>query len=300
MSQGKSWCFTLNNPTEPEKALVAALLSSDQVEYGIVGREVSSTGTPHLQGYVRFNTNKRFRVVRGLIPRAHVERARGSADQNRTYCAKAGDSDEYGTIPVGGQGHRSDLDDFIQWGETFETEKGRPPTSPEVALARPHEYLKYPRCVRLFERRAKIPDFVTGEPRAGWQDELAQELDDAADSRKIIFYVGREGGEGKTWFQQYFLTKFKEETQIMSIGKRDDIAHTVNRHTRYFFFNVPRGQMEFLSYSTLECLKDRLIFSPKYASQMKALIHTPHVVVFSNEEPDDTKLSRDRYDIRHV
>ena len=57
--------------------------------------------------------------------------------------------------------------------------------------------------------------------------------------------------------------------------------------------------MEFLRYEILEMLKDRMVFSPKYASRMKFLHRVPHVVVFSNEYPAMDKMSDDRYDI-HV
>ena len=296
--QGKSWCFTINNWTNVHQTSLRALLSDQaQVEYGIFGREVAATGTPHLQGYVRFRSNKRIRTVQRLLPGAHVSIARGTAQQNRDYCSKDSDFDEFGTLPVSQQGRRRDLEEFIAWGEAFQEEHGRPPSSPEVARERPREYLLHPRSVRLFQRRATEPELRTGTPNE-WQSELEQELDDPADDRKIVFYVDEEGGTGKTWFQQYYLTKYPGRAQVLSIGKKQDLAHMVLTHTRVFFFNVPRTQMEFLSYSLLEDLKDRMIFSPKYDSQMKKLHCVPHVIVFSNEAPDETKLSQDRYDIR--
>ena len=90
------------------------------------------------------------------------------------------------------------------------------------------------------------------------------------------------------------------ECQLLGPGKRDDLAHAVDERSRIFLFNVPRGQMEYLNYGLLEMLKDRMVLSPKYDSQMKILRHTPHVVVFSNEDPDDSKMTEDRYDITHI
>lgn len=86
----------------------------------------------------------------------------------------------------------------------------------------------------------------------------------------------------------------------MSIGKRDDLAHAIQITTRIFLVDVPRGQMEYLQYSVLEMLKNCLVFSPKYQSSMKRLIQRPHVIVFSNEEPDYSKLTEDRYDIVNI
>ena len=116
--QGRNWVFTLNNPTAEQKQAIADLCNGDTVTYAVVGREVGASGTPHLQGYIRFNTNQRFRAVRNRIRGAHVERARGTAQQNREYCTKDGDFDEYGELPPG-PGRRTDLEDFIKWGEKF-------------------------------------------------------------------------------------------------------------------------------------------------------------------------------------
>jgi hypothetical protein len=110
-----------------------------------------------------------------------------------------------------------------------------------------------------------------------------------------MFYVDDEGGKGKSWFQAWYLTKNPEKTQVLSAGKRDDIAHTIDKTKSVFFFNIPRGGMEYLQYPILEQLKDRMVFSPKYNSTMKFLTAVPHVVVFCNEHPDMNKMSLDRY-----
>lgn len=105
MSQSKYWCFTVNNYDQEkyEKVIEAC----ESATYGIVGKETGQTGTPHLQGYIIFATRKRLGQVRRIIP-GHCERAKGSPAQNKTYCSKDGDYEEFGTLP-GGQGSRTDL-----------------------------------------------------------------------------------------------------------------------------------------------------------------------------------------------
>jgi len=96
---GKNWCFTVNNPTADTEDALRALEGT--ATYLIFGREVGEQGTPHLQGYVRFPSSKRGRAVRALLPRgAHVERAAGSFVQNKEYCSKDGDFEEYGEEPM--------------------------------------------------------------------------------------------------------------------------------------------------------------------------------------------------------
>jgi len=103
---GKHWCFTLNNFTE-EDILVLDVLPC---KYGVFGYEVGANGTPHIQGYVEFNKNVRFKKCKELLGgRAHVELRKGSRDQAREYCMKDKDFQEVGVWEGGGQGRRADL-----------------------------------------------------------------------------------------------------------------------------------------------------------------------------------------------
>lgn len=93
---GKNYCFTLNNYTDENYQGIVEL----DYAYVIIGKEISSTGTPHLQGYIVFKTSKREKAVRKLIPGAHVEIAKGNSTVNRTYCSKGNDFTEFGTFPL--------------------------------------------------------------------------------------------------------------------------------------------------------------------------------------------------------
>jgi len=105
----KNWCFTLNNYTETEYNKIKEFGSSQTVTYLIVGKEKGESNTLHLQGYVSLATRKRRHQVKQLLgERCHLEKAKGSPEQNRTYCSKDGDYIECGTLPAR-QGTRSDL-----------------------------------------------------------------------------------------------------------------------------------------------------------------------------------------------
>lgn len=294
--QSRRWVFTINNPTDNDRNLLQSLSESDELKYLVIGRERGSTGTPHLQGFVIFTRPTSRTRASTHAPRAHLEPARGTSSQAATYCKKDGDYDEYGTPPTGNTSN-SVLEDLYTWGDDFIATQGRAPTSPEIAREHPTAYLRYPRVVRLFENRAPAPRLREGEPRL-WQAELAGELEEPADDRSIIFYVDPEGGKGKSWFQAWYMSNMPSETQVLSAGKRDDIAHSIDKSKSVFFFNIPRGGTEYLQYTILEQLKDRMVFSPKYNSSMKFLAKTPHVIVFCNEYPDMHKMSADRYVIR--
>lgn len=289
------WCFTLNNPTTQDSSDVADFLSSGDVTYGVVGRETGESGTPHLQGFVILVRPQRLSFLRNRVSvRGHYERALGTSKQASDYCKKDGDFDEYGLFPER-QGARNDLDEILAWVDSFIEEKGRSPASPDIAKAHPRAYLKYPRLPALARHRAPQRRLEFGEPHE-WQRDLATLLDEEPDDRTVDFYVDETGGQGKTWFCRWMLTE-RNDVQVLGVGKKTDLAYMVDESKHIFLFNVGRGQMEFLSYSLLEALKDRLLQSTKYQGCLKTWEKKTRVVVFSNEFPDMNKLTGDRYNV---
>ena len=299
----KRWCFTLNNYTFDEHTSIKDVFSSLSCDYLVIGKEVApTTGTPHLQGFIIFNAPVTLPYLRrNLSQRAHFEPARGPSCVAAEYCKKDGDFEEFGAVPtVSGQGRRSDLAQARERIDEFIRDNERAPTERELARLVPNCFIRFHKGLLRYARAVAPAPVIRREDAElrPWQDELAQELDDPADDRSIIFYVDEEGGSGKTWFQQWFISKFPEKTQILSVAKRDDLAFAIDETKNVFFFNVPRGQMEYIQYSVLESLKDRLVFSPKYESALKVLTKNAHVIVFSNEMPDESKLSHDRLIVR--
>ena len=290
------WCFTINNPTDDEEQRLVDFLSEGDVTYGVFGREVGSSGTPHLQGFVILGHSNRLSFLRNnLCARGHYEKARGTSQQAADYCKKDGDFEEFGTFPRS-QGKRSDLEELIKWCDEFAEEHGRPASSPDIAKHQPHAYLKYPRFSRMCTLRNPRRALEFGDPR-DWQVDMAARLNaEPEDDRTIDFIVDEEGEKGKTWFCRWMLTN-NENVQVLGVGKANDIKHMIDDTKRIYMFNVARGQMEFLSYHVLEGLKDRLITSGKWHGRELRWEKQNHVVVLCNEFPDETKLTRGRINI---
>lgn len=95
----RDWCFTINDYDDDDIMKLRDI--SVDTTYMVWGKETApTTGTRHLQGYVYFTNAKTFSAVKKLMPKgAHLEAAKGSAEQNKEYCEKEGDSEEYGTMP---------------------------------------------------------------------------------------------------------------------------------------------------------------------------------------------------------
>jgi len=299
MMRGRHFCFTTNNPTAVTTQKFKDLFEDESnVLYAVFAHEVApTTGTPHLQGYVCFAERKRITSVRTLLSGSHVELARGTPKQAADYCKKTPGWIEFGDFSgVPFQGKRSDFDSFKTW----LLEQDTWPTDAHIALNWTALYCRYGNKLKeLRDLLYPSPNLETG-PYSGWQLDLNQKLKEpAVCDRSIEFFVDEPGGSGKSWFIRKFLTD-NVDAQFFSVGKRDDIAHAVDITKRVFLFNIPRDHMQYLQYGILESIKDRLIFSPKYMSQTKMLVHKPHVIVFCNEQPDYEKLSEDRIVVHDV
>lgn len=289
----KHYCFTLNNPSGEEAVALATLGTSPNIRYLVVGRETGDSGTPHLQGYVCFQVRKTIAAAKQLLGnRAHLEVKRGTVVQASDYCKKDADFDEYGTLPTG-RGVGSAWAAF----NTFLTESTERPSTMEIASEFPGLFGQYPQGIRRF-LDLHFPNQIPrpqGSPRE-WQRDLAERLSVPPDDRTVVFVVDPVGGHGKTWLVQHLLHE-REDVQVLKVGKRDDLAYCIDIEKSVFLFDVPRSGMEFFQYTVCEMLKDKMVFSPKYESQMKCLSHDSHVIVFCNEYPDRSKLSDDRYDV---
>ncbi len=291
----KRWCFTINNYTPVELQTISD--SADNFDYLCFGRERGSNNTPHLQGYAVLKVKLRLANVKVLpgFARAHLEVSRGTPEQASVYCKKDGDFEEYGSLPTG-QGNRSDFNDLKEWIKTLDDR----PSDRTVAENFPSLWGRYrSACVSFLDLFEKPPSLVEGDLR-GWQHELNLRVAEPPNDRTIQFIVDTNGNSGKSWLTRYWFTQRPADIQMLSIGKRDDLAHAIDPTKSLFVFDVPRGGMQFLQYTVLEQIKNRVVFSPKYDSRTKILRHNSHVVVFCNEDPDRTKMSTDRYKVTNI
>lgn len=113
--KSRNYCFTLNNYDD------VTFLGNIDCRYLIAGREVGESGTPHLQGFISFKTQRHFNAVRKLLPGAHIEVAktvRAAID----YCKKEDKSPiEYGTPPMSNQ-DKGEVEKR-RWEDAFENAK---------------------------------------------------------------------------------------------------------------------------------------------------------------------------------
>ena len=133
---------------------------------------------------------------------------------------------------------------------------------------------------------------IVGDLRA-WQSKLQEYI--IPSDREIIWVVGESGNEGKTWFQDYLLAQYgSNRTFTTSIKKSSQgILHALSKQVLplidVFVFNIQRSFdcME-IPYDLFEEIKDGKAVS------------TNIVLIFSNESPILTKISKDRWNIFNI
>lgn len=92
-----NWVFTWNNWTPEDEEYLATVVSRC-IAYS--KETAPTTGTPHLQGFVVFETKKSLKQVRAIFKNQHVEMMMGNIDQNVTYCSKSSTLKVLGTLPM--------------------------------------------------------------------------------------------------------------------------------------------------------------------------------------------------------
>lgn len=286
----RAYCFTWNNYTEDD----VSYLKTVDCQYIVFGFETApTTGTPHLQGYIYFSNPRSFEAVRKNVfkQKAHIIPAAGDALQNYDYATKGGEFYEQGAKP------QSDKERGAREKQRFDDARkaaveGRFTDIPSDIYIRYYGAFKRMRV----EDAAVAPATEIVELRP-WQEALRVKLTGPVDSRKVLWFTDFTGGQGKTEFAKWAVVNL--QAHIVHNAKTADIAYGLPTDPRIVIFDYTRSMEGHVNYGILEAVKNGMVFSSKYESRMKCFTK-PHVVVFSNFEPDLTKLSADRWDVTNL
>lgn len=176
MSRGLRWTFTLNNYTEDEEALLKAL---PDVSFMIYGHEVApQTGTPHLQGFIVFESRKYLSWIKNnTSPRMHLEIARGTVSQNIDYCSKGSNIVIIGEAP------------YEQWERAAQANRNRWDNARN--LAREGRFDEIPSDLWLKFRKAFEQEY---------QDEQINNQEPFDNLKDHFLWIYGEPGTGKSHF----------------------------------------------------------------------------------------------------
>ena len=155
-ASSRAWCLTINNYNDS----IYQAVTSYKTDYLIVGKEIGESGTPHLQIYFYKNTKITFNGLKKTFPTAHIEQAKGTPQQNQTYCSKEGNFFELGTLPQ--QGNRTDLKKLVESILSKETKID------QLIVEDPIAYHQYGRTLEKIEALQKRKQFRTKQTTCEW------------------------------------------------------------------------------------------------------------------------------------
>jgi len=287
------WLFTsFNVHNAPEVML------KNQFVYLVYQLEKApDTGRYHYQGYVAFHCKKKLATLKNTAPEWHWDARRGTHMDAKAYCTKDASRIEgpfeYGTdaeIPTK-KGDRSDLKrlaDALQ-------------EDPDTDLTEDFgaELIKFPGGINAYKNELKnkknklelAENFSLFKPTP-WQSVALKKLEKQND-RQILWVVDETGGRGKTYLAKWMIAT--QSAFYVQSGKKEDITFAYGNE-KVVIFDYTRADKEYVNYGIIESFKNGLVWSPKYQSTLK-IMNIPKIIVFSNWEPDRTKLSSDRWQV---
>lgn len=91
-SQGRKWNLTINNPDkfDLDHKKIKEIIERFSLRYYCMGDEKATTGTVHTHIFMLSEAPIRFSTIKNRFPIAHIERAYGTAIENRDYVKKDG------------------------------------------------------------------------------------------------------------------------------------------------------------------------------------------------------------------
>ena len=158
-------------------------------------------------------------------------------------------------------------------------------------------------ALELYRKQRPCFDITSVQLRP-WQEQ-AIELIETPSQRQVIWITGRQGNEGKSWFQCYIESYFgfNRVVRIDLRVKHANLCNVLKKRSLgsidIFLFNDARSVSgeELNLYRILEDIKDGQATASKYDND-NIRFKTPNtVMIFSNQYPKTQNLSRDRWTI---
>lgn len=148
-------------------------------------------------------------------------------------------------------------------------------------------------------RQIKLPDM--DKP---WEKEVIAIVEQEPDDRTIYWYWSCAGNIGKTTFCKYLCLK---HNACLLSGKGADVRNGAltwkkdkGAYPDLCVFPIPRSfNSDYISYEAMENVKDALFYSGKYEGGT-VCDACPHLFVFANFPPDESRMSSDRWVVKQI
>lgn len=135
-----------------------------------------------------------------------------------------------------------------------------------------------------------------------WQKEALKFIHGSADDRSIIWIFDRNGGVGKSSFCKWLVQE--RDAIYLTEGQKSDLINIVYNaplinSKSIIAIDIPRANGSHCSYKAFEEIKNGCICNTKYETGMKTF-NSPHMIIFSNDEPQYDQMSDDRWCVLQV
>lgn len=131
-----------------------------------------------------------------------------------------------------------------------------------------------------------------------WQEDVKHMVEGPIHPREINCIINEEGNIGKSAFCKYMA--YHHDIPVLGWGKTGDLLNLVSKmpNKRAYFFDLARTKPKDWAggdiYSAMEGVKNGHFVNTKYETK-SVLMKQPHVWIFTNNMPDMTTMSSDRW-----
>ncbi len=138
-----------------------------------------------------------------------------------------------------------------------------------------------------------------------WQQEIIDLIETEPDDRTIHWYVDKTGGIGKTQLCKYIVRNYNA---LYLTGRATDMKYLISKYIEeneenadnlICLFDYTRSIENYVSYQGMEEIKNGIFTNTKY--EVKTVImNSPHIIVMSNFDPEESKFSENRWVITQL
>lgn len=270
------WDFVYNNPTVDEQAFLDILVELP-IRWAVFQHELApTTGTPHFQGGICFATKQRQSSVIRLLPGCSVRKLRTTPLALADYCRDPAKR----TV-----GHNP-----MSFGDVPEP---RPI---------PIKNAKQPVVKRVYT--AEENGILPREEFSIWQQHCIAFIDAPVDPRAIHWYWEPKGKTGKSRLAKHIVYHYPGAICVSGGARHIECAIADRReltgeYPTILLYDVPRACGAAVSFQIIERVKNGLMFSQKYHSDMH-VFPSMHVICFANQPPNMEGLSEDRWNVYEI
>eukprot|EP00795_Rhopilema_esculentum_P004141 gene4141-20325_t len=293
----KAKCWTFVYKCFPDDVMERLEQRSEDFEYLIASKVNNEGEAQSLRGYIIFKCQKRMNSVETILniegrpERLEIEIARGSSRKHKAQC-KCGQ----GFFEIGEnkfkEREKSQLEMMRERRMQEATEDAMLEEFGDTWIHSQSSVDKSIKRQQNEESKERILDKFQNALLRPWQEEVLRLLR-CQGPRRITFVVDETGNTGKTFLAKYILAT-KSSLYFTSTTLKDT-AYAWNGE-RYIVFDVSREKSAKINYSTLETIKNGIVFSSKYKSSTK-IFPIPIIVCMMNTRPYAKMMSNDRYHI---